>query len=485
MKNKTIRKILAFVMLTILLVQFALTIVVFAKDEESIEYSNAWNDLNASSLFNPTDYPKLPSSHEKYYSLEVITVAESENGELFIYVYQPSGQAGEIRATSIDISITERNDKKEFLNYELTYVNSYGVFFKYKVEDLKVSKDEIRYYEISDILRPWSESYGDKKPGAGNTVSEVAYPVGKFFTFSGKSMQKVEDIEYITITDQYLGFVRYEQDTSFAWLPVSSKACDSHFIAFSTDKVIDNLLEISIIFESLEVGAYLNSENKYEYISFGESKNRRVVIDFEDELYLDLADGSVFTKQPLLKYRIQKTSDFINQDLHYSYFGSFEQHEKVDFKDEALLKLMQTKWVVSFAETLYSVSDLGSGEDFNYTQVGNVKVMRLKFETNGQIYNLGVVSNKQTGSKDPVAVVEEQEWWQKIMMVLMLILLLLALIFVWPFISPVIKIIWQGIKGIFKVLIWILMLPSKLFRKIFKLSDKRADQRRKKGKVKK
>ena len=66
MKNKKLHKILAFVMLTILLIQFALTIVVFAKDEESIEYSNAWNDLKASPLFNPTDYPQLPSSDERY-----------------------------------------------------------------------------------------------------------------------------------------------------------------------------------------------------------------------------------------------------------------------------------------------------------------------------------------------------------------------------------------------------------------------------------
>ena len=303
-------------------------------------------------------------------------------------------------------------------------------------------------------------------------------------------MRNVEDIEYITITEQYLGFVRYEQDMSFAWLPVSSKACDSHFIAFSTNKVIDNLLEISIIFESLEVGAYLNNEEKYEYISIGEAKDRRVVIDIKDKQYLDLADGSVFTKQPLIRERIQETSDFLKQDLTYSYFGSFEQHEKVDFKDEALLKLMQTKWVVSFAETLYSVSDLGSGKDFNYTQIGNVKVMRLKFETDGQIYNLGVVSNKQTGSKDPAAVVEKEEWWQKIMMVLMLILLLVALMFIWPIVSPVFRVIGIGIKNIFKILIWILMLPSKLFRKIFKLSDQHQSKRRKtstntKGKVKK
>ena len=64
MKNKILCKILAFVMLTILFVQFALTIVVFAKDEVSIEYSNVWIDLKASSVYNAENqaqrYPSNP-----------------------------------------------------------------------------------------------------------------------------------------------------------------------------------------------------------------------------------------------------------------------------------------------------------------------------------------------------------------------------------------------------------------------------------------
>ena len=95
------------------------------------------------------------------------------------------------------------------------------------------------------------------------------------------------------------------------------------------------------------------------------------------------------------------------------------------------------------------------------------------------------------GLTPPSSLVEDEEWWQKIMMVLMLVLLLLALMFIWPIVSPVFRIIGIGIKNIFKILIWILMLPSKLFRKIFKLSDKHQSKRRKtsiqntKGKVKK
>ena len=34
--------------------------------------------------------------------------------------------------------------------------------------------------------------------------------------------------------------------------------------------------------------------------------------------------------------------------------------------------------------------------------VGNVTILRLKFETDGITYNLGTIDNKQSGSDDPV-----------------------------------------------------------------------------------
>ncbi len=34
--------------------------------------------------------------------------------------------------------------------------------------------------------------------------------------------------------------------------------------------------------------------------------------------------------------------------------------------------------------------------------VGDVTILRLKFETDGVVYNLGVIDNKQTGSNDPI-----------------------------------------------------------------------------------
>ena len=94
----------------LLLSPFALN--VSAADGTSTTYSNVLDDLKKDSNFNPDDYPDKPDD----YSLQVITVAEGENGELFVYVYQPSGKTVQLEASSINIS-SEHKDL-DFYNYK-------------------------------------------------------------------------------------------------------------------------------------------------------------------------------------------------------------------------------------------------------------------------------------------------------------------------------------------------------------------------------
>ena len=69
--------------------------------------------------------------------------------------------------------------------------------------------------------------------------------------------------------------------------------------------------------------------------------------------------------------------------------------------------------------------------------VSEVTILRLKFQTDGVTYNLGVVDNKQTGSRDPFAsadtwlddIEEGKPNWQVLIAVLALCLL-------FPILSP-------------------------------------------------
>ena len=267
-----------------------------AESEGEIKYTNAYNDLIANSNFNPDEYPKLDKSNPNYYSLEVITIAESVNGELFVYVYQPSANA-DLKASHITLARSDRNANVDdiegfgkFEVYSLTYLNNYNQFFKYKVDELQVSSDSTRYYEITDILRPFNKDYGDVEPGGDNTVSAVPYAVGKNYTFTGalgeNSLLSVRDVEYITVTNKFVGYVKVEQD---AWLYDTS--IDLHFLAFSTDLPIEKLIEASVYYETQKFYEGFNITGVYE--KWGEIESHYIILDDKSTIEFEVSDGFV------------------------------------------------------------------------------------------------------------------------------------------------------------------------------------------------
>lgn len=194
---------------------------------------------------------------------------------------------------------------------------------------------------------------------------------------------------------------------------------------------------------------------------------------FSQKYYVNKDDVSKIQAYAQNSYSIAETPVLLRFAVtdYYSFSARFDLAEEKKFS-------MPEKNGYIAQETLFL--------DFN--------VINLDFKNvDGVVRSVGVVAEPIdiiNGLTPPADLIENQEWWQKIMMVLMLILLLLAFMFIWPIVSPVFRIIGIGIKNIFKILIWILLLPSKLFRKIFKLSDKHQSKRRKtstntKGKVKK
>ena len=203
---------------------------------EEITYSDVLSDLGKDSSFDKTNYPANATD----YSLRVIQLAESVNKELFVYVYQPSGD--KVKASSINISTTI-NDEISYYNYKLKLLNSNGTLYKYLVQDLTVKTDAVRYYAISSIYRPFDAEI-DTQASGGNTITEVNFDVSKqyaFGTINGKPYVNCVDIETIVVTDKFVGFVRY-QDGFKLYL----SACDSHFVAFNTDKQMDKLLEADV-----------------------------------------------------------------------------------------------------------------------------------------------------------------------------------------------------------------------------------------------
>ena len=237
-------------------------------------YSGVLQDLRKDKSFQSGNYPLS----ENDYSLRLIQVAESTEKELFLYVYQPSGETKNFTASSVNISTTI-NDEISFLTYRLQKIDNSGTLYKYKVQNFTVKSEPTRYYVISSIYRPFDASV-DKPVSGGNTVTEVNFAVNKQYTFgkiNGKEYVSCVDIETIEITDKFVGFVRYENGFN-----LYASACDSHFVAFDTDKRIDRLLEADVYYTTQKYRwSFINFVGEKE--TFGEKEDKYAYLKYTDK----------------------------------------------------------------------------------------------------------------------------------------------------------------------------------------------------------
>ncbi|MDE7181497.1 MAG: hypothetical protein K2O41_00510 [Clostridia bacterium] len=330
--------------------------------------SDVLKDLQKDENFNPLDY----SDNANDYSIKVIQVAESKERELFIYTYQPCQKTNYLIATTVRLSTTT-GDEAQWRDYGLTFLNANGVLCKYKVDELTVKRDTVRYYDIAAIHRQWNASFDKDLPiYSDNTINEAAFEVGQLWTVeteNGNVSYKMLTSDVVTITEKTVGFVRYPDGYKFR-----PKSCtDCHYVAFSCDYSIDKLLEADVTFMYCNVA--LNALR-------GEPQRGYAFLKAE-QMGENSGDGLGGKKRTFP--RIEKVSDFIaNEDLTVS----------------AVTSLFGKQWVLRFFETDYEKKDY-LADISNYTEVTEVTILRLKFETNGVTYNLGVVDNKQSGDTNP------------------------------------------------------------------------------------
>lgn len=188
-------------------------------------YTNVMTDLTKDGSFNAADYTENTGN----YSLNVIQIAESADGELFIYVYQPSGQRVDLLATTVRFSTSRNEDGARWEDYELNFINSNGVFFKYKVNGFTVKSAETRYYNVAAIHRKWYSAIDNKVNG--QIVSEVVYPVGALWvatTENGEVTYSKYTSDVVEVTSKKVGLIRAGNGFGV----FNQTACDDHYVAF-------------------------------------------------------------------------------------------------------------------------------------------------------------------------------------------------------------------------------------------------------------
>ncbi|MDE6294107.1 MAG: DUF21 domain-containing protein [Clostridiales bacterium] len=420
---------------------------------DDVQHSSILEDFSVDKSFSIDNYP----IDEDDYGLQVIQLAESKANELFIYVYQPCGNNKDLRSSSIRIS-TATGDDAKWLDYSLTYVGSEKTIYKYRVNNLKVKSEAIRFYDISSISRPWDKSI-DSDSGTDMTINEKAFRVGQLWTVTTSSdgdlnySMRVTDV--VELTDLYANSIRYLSGHKF----YRDEACDIFYVAFSADHSIDKLKEADIDF------------TYYKYIlnQIGSSivgPNKVPNSDIHEVAYLK-ADSITDYGDYSWEW-IQSSSDFIKAEGKNLSASAKEIIEK-------------QQWVLLYFGCEISIITSGpTTRPTGYTYYGysteSVSVLRLKFEYNGTTYNLGVVSDKVTGAFPLPSVSEDPLDWFKAFLewlknnwhwIVIGVFAIIAIIVFAPFLPSILSFVVQLFVWLFKGIIWLIALPFRLIISIF------------------
>lgn len=401
---------------------------IFPAFADMASYTDVLTDLQKDSTFNEDNYPYKADD----YSIKVIQIAESVNGELFLYTYQPCQLTTYLTATSVNMSLSNKmggivesvnnsgnnsgnssnnnNGDNQFSGgssgggfgggggsgriaertieadkpklYHLTLINSNGVFCKYKVENFTVSNEAIRYYNITSIYRSWNKTI-DGGSGNDNIKNEKYFKVAKLFkaeTVDGSVKYSCKEPDVIEIINPYVDFISYGQQSGWDYIFGVTQWTDIHYIAFSTDKKIDTLKEADVTYTTQ---SYHYTGKNGEGYTYGEkSEPQYLTLTGKEEIGIDGYEKYTWNS-------IYRTEDFI---------------ETTKLKDAAKTEVEKSEFVLVFLKTPFDEQEKYSMMQGHYkeadgTKVSDVAILRLMFETDGITYNLGALMDKQEGDE--------------------------------------------------------------------------------------
>lgn len=473
MKRYSIHVVFALLLLIMSVFGGRYTLSAFA---DATQYTSALHDLQTDKNFMPSAYPDNPND----ITIQLIQIAESENGELFVYTYQPCQKTTYLIATELNMSLSASVDGTDL--YPLELINVSGTLCKYKVDGVRVSPAAVRYYNITSIYREWIKGI-DKEPDNDNTTNEVAYPIGKIYiaeTVDGKPSYSQKTVDVIEITDSYVGSVRYLNKSFFY-----ADACDCFFIAFTTDRPMHALYEADVEFDYYPYTCVVDRNGQLQNGTF-----RPQLSNAKEDIAQLKADGA---------------TDVVLNGIKTKHYTWKWIHSGKDFKaaenlsEEQAANIPDDYWVLRFFASELSMSPVGGGllNPSAYSVRGympsDIAILRLKYEYMGKVYDLGAVSDKVTGGKPnmnaPGAVRDFFTWLAEMLGipvwaakalffgVLALVVLAIALpvlSLVFPVFGQVLKTVfgalWTGVVWLLKGLLWLVLLPFKgiaaLVRKI-------------------
>lgn len=455
MKQKIIRY--GLVLWGVLLIWILLNFPVHA----ATNYSDVFKDLSKDESFDIRDYPTLTYDELGNTGLlNVIQIAETDEKELCIYVYQPTSETLEIKANSVSIS-SEFSSNGQNLNpliYDLELVSSYDVFYKYLVKDYKVSSEAYRYYNIVSIYRPFNNLI-DNGIDSG-VVNSVALSVGQqwcCYYLNDNLIYEMNTFNTLDVDINYCNYLEFTNGITLGNLLGNSKYGRCHFIAFNVNdyivqKIYDAKLNYQIRKHTETWAPFVGTEHIY-----GEYENDYITLNSSDK---GTFEGEGLGARNYTWNRILSANDFISDMENQGFIMSSYENE-----------ILKNQWVFAFLETETTTLTYDGGYTNIYYDVDNVKILQLHFlDINNKIYDLGVVASgvgggngiTNEGSNLDLSLITEP--LEKVLMLIGIILLLVVCVFLYK----TFDFIKNFIKGIVNTIIYIVKLPFKIIKSIFR-----------------
>ena len=380
---------------------------------ETTSASSVMDDLKTDAAFSEESYPSMTLEEMKaagQAELEIIKIGESIDDQLYIYVYQPTDATKEIEASYLKIAQTESESSARVCPLKL--VSTEGVFDKYLVDEFSVmSTLSQRYYQITSIFRPFDKDL-DAETGNDNTNSNIDIPVGQTWHARAAEDGKIEYAytkdDLITITDEWHGSIRYSDGTYL----LGTVNTDSHFVAFTTNYLIEELQKIEIYFKKQEV-EYKNCKlckasvvEKSDVITpvykkiEGKEEGNKANFLFGHKYNWD-------TIATIAKFRESEDWEILSEDGKYNL-------REIEKNANGL-----GAWIVRFEATSYNRVFLWPGhlcwqtalipgpDEYLATstsygeEIRDVTILKLTFKTKGIPYTLGVVDSMTTSDNNP------------------------------------------------------------------------------------
>lgn len=341
------------------------------------------NDLLKDESFDDSKYP----SEINNYSLSVISIGESDDDNLYIYVYQPSHEKIDLIATKISLSVgySLGQDNLKPKVYYLELVSSFSVFDKYKVKDFVIPDSDERYYNIVSILRKYNDSI-DKTESS--STSEIAYNVGQqwcCYYEDEKLIYEMQTFETLEITPTLTASVRFQGGYSWGTLVGIVEKCDAHFIAFNCDNYkVDHIYDADLTYKLRDVTESVSLlGTNYTYGEYGDDQ----YVTLKDTDQVSYEGKGLFAKEYTWN-RIMTAENFVT---------NFEDQDG-DLNVEAKEILDNSQWVFAFLETEYTMSVAGATNHYYSKEPSEVLILRIYFSNDHGTYDLGVVSDSTNSS---------------------------------------------------------------------------------------